>query len=325
MSRLIFLLFIAVFQFFSLIAQQIPIYSQYTFNKFLINPAMAGSEGYTSVSVIAREQWIGFKGTPRTHAITCESRILKNSFISKSASIRKKRRMSSRSGRVGWGAHIYNDRNGPIDRTGMEGTYTYHIDFSDYRLSFGLTGLLFQFKLNSEKLIFSDDLNDELINGKKQSLYIPDASFGVVLSTSKYYAGISVMQLLQSAIKFGNKQDSEYSLKRNFNLIGGYTYDINDNLAIEPSFLLKVSHPFRPQLDLTTTVTYKYDYWGGISFRTGSALIIFAGTRINRYFIGYAFDYNFNSLMSHTIGSHEIMASVKFGDNARRYKWLNVY
>jgi len=325
MPRLILLLYIAVFQFFTLIAQQIPIYSQYTFNKFLLNPAIAGSEGYTSVNVIAREQWIGFKGTPRTHAITCESRILKNSFISKSASIRKKRRMSSRSGRVGWGAHLYNDKNGPIDRTGLEGTYSYHIDFSDYRLSFGLSGVLFQFKLNSEKLIFSDDLNDDLINGKKQSLYIPDANFGIHISTNKYYAGISIMQLLQSAIKFGNKYESKYSIKRNYNLLGGYIHNINDNLTIEPSFLLKVSHPFRPQLDLTTTVTYKYDYWGGISFRTGSALIIFAGTRINRYYIGYAFDYNFNSLMNHTIGSHEIMASVKFGDNARRYKWLNVY
>ena len=325
MLRLILIIFIVVSQFFTLLGQQLPTYSQYTFNKFLLNPAAAGSEGYTAISVLAREQWVGFKGTPRTHAITGESRILKNSYISKNASVRKKRRMSSRSGRVGWGAHIFNDKNGPIDRTGIEGTYSYHIDFSDYRLSFGLSVMLFQLRLKSSNLIFSDDLNDDLISGNKQSLYIPDSDFGVYFSSHNFYAGFSVMQILQSAIKFGNKQDSKYGVKRHYNLLGGYIYNLNDNFTIEPSFLLKVSSPFRPQLDLSTMVIYKYDYWGGISFRTGSALIIFAGTKINRYFIGYAFDYNFNSLMSHTVGSHEIMFSVKLGDSARRYKWLNIY
>jgi len=325
MLRIILIICIAVFQFFTLLAQQLPIYSQYTFNKFLLNPAIAGSEGYTSVNLIAREQWVGFKGTPKTHAITGESRILKNSFIFKDASVRKKRRMSSRSGRVGWGGHIFNDKNGPINRSGLKGTYAYHIDFSEYRLSFGLSIMLFQFRLKSDKLIFSDDLHDDLISGDKQSLYIPDSDFGVYLASQKFYGGISIMQIMQSAIKFGNKYDSEYGLKRHYNFMGGYIYELNDNFIIEPSFLLKVSSPFRPQLDLSTTVVYKYDYWGGISFRTGSALIIFAGTKINKYYVGYAFDYNFNSLMSHTVGSHEIMLSVKFGDSARRYKWLNIY
>src|SRR5512133_1231100 len=84
--------------------QQLPTYSQYTFNKFLLNPACAGSEGYTTVSLVSREQWVGLKGTPKTHALTIDSRILRNSFISKSASVRRKRRMSSRSGRIGWAA-----------------------------------------------------------------------------------------------------------------------------------------------------------------------------------------------------------------------------
>ena len=63
--------------------QQLPVYSQYTFNKFLVNPAAAGSDGYTTLSVVAREQWLGFKGTPKTHAVIMDSRILRNSFIAK--------------------------------------------------------------------------------------------------------------------------------------------------------------------------------------------------------------------------------------------------
>jgi hypothetical protein len=36
-------------------AQQVPLYSQYMLNGFLINPAVAGSEGYTAVNLTARE------------------------------------------------------------------------------------------------------------------------------------------------------------------------------------------------------------------------------------------------------------------------------
>ena len=38
-------------------AQQLPLYSQYTFNGFLLNPAVAGAEGYTAINLTNREQW----------------------------------------------------------------------------------------------------------------------------------------------------------------------------------------------------------------------------------------------------------------------------
>ncbi len=58
-------------------SQQLPLYSQYMMNKFLLNPAIAGSDGYTSVNLTAREQWVGFSNAPRTHAISAQTRILK--------------------------------------------------------------------------------------------------------------------------------------------------------------------------------------------------------------------------------------------------------
>ena len=129
-------------------AQQLPVYSQYTFNKFLLNPATAGSDGYTTISLVAREQWVGFKGTPKTHALTIDSRLLRNSFISRNASVRKKKRLSSRSGRIGWAGHVFNDHFGQLDRTGIEGTYAYHLTIDEGQLSFGLSGVFYQFKIN---------------------------------------------------------------------------------------------------------------------------------------------------------------------------------
>ena len=87
--------------------------------------------------------------------------------------------------------------------------------------------------------------------------------------------------------------------------MAGYRYDLIDFLFIEPSFLLKVSENSVAQLDLNTKFYYREDYWAGISYRTGSgsritnsasdgrgaALIIMMGARVDKYYLGYAFDF----------------------------------
>lgn len=310
---------------FYLKAQQLPIYSQYTFNKFLLNPAIAGSDGYTTISVVAREQWVGFRGTPKTHAITMDSRILRNSFISKNASVRKKKRLSSRSGRVGWAAHVFNDHNGPLDRTGVEGTYAYHIAVDKGQVSFGLSGLFYQFKLNKDKVDLGDNYSDPLIDGMRGTLYIPDANFGVFYTSASVYGGVSVMQIFQSSIHFGDDNGSTYRIKRNYNLLGGYYYSLSNNVAIEPSFLLKIPTASSPQLDINARLYYKDNYWAGLSWRTKDAMVVYIGARFDKYFVGYGYDHNFSPIGRETYGSHEFMAAVKFGDTARRYRWLNTY
>ena len=96
--------------------------------------------------------------------------MLRNSFISKNASVRKKRKLSSRSGRVGWAAHVFNDHNGSLDRTGVEGTYAYHIALDQGQISFGLSGLFYQFRLNKDKVELGDELGDQLLDGMRGTL-----------------------------------------------------------------------------------------------------------------------------------------------------------
>jgi type IX secretion system PorP/SprF family membrane protein len=309
----------------SLHGQQLPIYSQYHMNRFLINPAVAGLEGYTAFNLTAREQWLGVKDAPKTHAISVQSRILKNSFISRNASLRRKKKWGTKSGRVGYGVYLFNDKNGLIDRTGMQATYSYHIQQGTNQLSFGMSLLAFQFRLDRQNLHFYGDQFDELLNENRNTLYIPDANFGIHYSSDTYYAGFSASQLFKSSLQFGEIGDGEYAMLRHFNLIGGYKFEINNYLHIEPSMLLKYPQGLRPQADVNIKMDFYNDYWGGISYRTGNAIIIFGGVRFDKFYFGYAFDYTLLSINKHTYGSHEIMMAVKFGDNARRYKWLNRY
>ncbi len=305
-------------------AQQIPLYSQYMMNGFLLNPAVAGSEGYTAINLTVREQWLGLKDAPKTQAISGQTRMLKNSYISKNASVRRRQRMGTRSGNVGLGGYLFNDENGPISRTGLQLTYAYHIRMRSSQLSFGLSGIAYQFSIDDSKINLEDP-NDETYLNAAKSVFVPDASAGVYYSDPHIFAGFSASQLFQSALKLGAKGYAQYQMKRYYYLTGGYDVDINDDFSLDPSFLLKASENGTYQLDINTKVVYNEEYWGGISYRTGGALIFMGGVRVDKFFFGYSFDYTLSSIMKRTFGSHEIMLAVKFGDNARRYRWLNRY
>ena len=159
-------------------AQQLPVYSQYMMNGFLINPAVAGHEGYTAINLTAREQHLGLKEAPGTYALSYQTRLLKNSYISRSASIRKRKRVMSRSGRVGYGVYAFTDMSGAFNRTGLQGTYTYHVPLDNSQLSFGLSVTGYQFRIDDSKIRLLE-VDDPILLNTEKSAFIPDANFGV--------------------------------------------------------------------------------------------------------------------------------------------------
>jgi type IX secretion system PorP/SprF family membrane protein len=323
MKKVIYILFIYLVIFSTTNAQQVPLYSQYMMNGFLLNPAVAGSEGYAAVNLTAREQWLGLKNAPKTHALSAQTRILKNSYISKGSNVKVHQKMGSRSGKVGIGAYVFNDKNGPIDRTGIQLSYAYHIRMKQSQLSFGLSAVGYQFSVNVDKIRFEEE--DQFWQNAQKSIFIPDANVGVYYSAPKIFCGLSVSQLFQSALRLGEKGYAEYKMKRYYYLTGGYDINVNDFFTIEPSILFKTTENFIWQADLNTKFIFNEEYWAGISYRTGGALIFMGGVRVDKYFFGYAFDYTLSSIMKHSYGSHEFMVVIRFGDSARRYRWLNRY
>lgn len=307
-------------------AQQLPLYSQYMMNKYLLNPAIAGSDGYTTISLTAREQWLGFDKAPRTQVLSFETRLLKNSYIIKSRSLTKKTFKPGRSGRVGLGGYVYNDRNGLVNRTGMQFNYSYHIRIAESQLSFGLAGSLFQLHLLDDQIRFLDPAEPLIFDGStRRVLYVPDASAGVYYSTYLFYCGFSAAQLFQSYLKVGSNSFDNYRLMRHFYLTTGYLFDLGNDFVLEPSILFKTTEQLQYQLDINAKLFYKQDFWVGTSFRTGSSLIFMGGFRVNQLYFGYAFDYTLSSIMKYSFGSHEFMIAMKLGDSARRYRWIERY
>jgi type IX secretion system PorP/SprF family membrane protein len=307
-------------------AQQLPLLSQYMFNGFLVNPAVAGVDGYTSITLTSRQQWLGLPDAPKTNIVAFQTRLLKNNFVSRNSSVWRKFVHKSRSGRVGLGGYLYNDKTGLIDRTGAQITYAYHLKMRTGQLSFGLSANIYQLSINRAKLNYgTSDNNDALTNNSDLKMYIPDFNFGVYYSTEKYYAGFSTTQLAQSTLQLANDNSSQFKSYRQYSLTGGYNIEVNKQITVVPSILVKVTNQLVSQIDLSSKIYFNESYYAGLSYRTGSAIIVMGGVTVDKFTFGYAFDYNLNAISNHSFGSHEVMASVKFGDSARRYRWINRY
>ena len=308
--------------------QQEPIYSQYMMNSFLLNPAVAGAEGFTAFNLTARQQWAGYSDGPRTFAISGQTRILKTSFMNRSRRIKNRVRKRRPSGRVGFGGYLFNDVNGRMSRTGLQATYAYHVDMKQYQLSFGASFSFYQFKADVAPggLPYPEQQDPLVMEGKKNADFSPDANFGILLSSaSAWYAGFSASNLVQSSIQFGGgNKDGAYRLLRHYYLMGGYRYDFRNDFEIEPSLLLTSTERLSYNVDVNCKGYYKRDYWAGLSYRTSGSMVVMFGAKYKQYYVGYAFDYGFGQLSTFSkFGSHELMLGIKLGDSARRYRWLN--
>jgi type IX secretion system PorP/SprF family membrane protein len=324
-SYISFMIVIVLFRFVAVQAQQMPLYSDYIMNGFVINPAVAGSDGFTTVGLAARDHMLGFDNSPKTNVLSFQTRLLHQNYKIHKSNFFGNKSVSKRSGRVGIGAQLFTDNNGYMERTGGQFTYAYHINMEKSQLSFGLALTTFQFHIALEKLKFRDS---EPITNTDQSfanqILAPDLSAGTYLLTSNSFLGLSIANLFQSRIKIGS-ESYDYRLYRHYFLMGGKRFNAESEFAFEPSFLLKGTEKMIFQADLQMRAYYMQDYYFGLLYRTGSAVGFILGAKWNRIHFCYSFDYSLNTIGKYSFGAHELNIAIKFGDSARRYRWLIRY
>lgn len=290
MKRLLFALLLIGFslQGFS---QQLSTYSQYMLNKYAINPAVAGTTPYNPITMAYRQLWTGLDDAPSIQSMSSHIAI---------------------SEKVGVGGKIFNISTGPLSKTGMEATYAYSIPVGTdgSRISFGLSGMLYQTYLDKSKLIY-DDADDPTILFGSERLIVPDASFGTYFHAENYYAGLSIYHLFNRRVDLMNEDYLDQRQVRHYFLHGGYNYIIDEVWAVEPSALIKFIEAGMFQLDFNVKGVYKQMLWAGISYRTQDAVVIMIGAGKKRFEFGYAYDLIMTDMKKHSNGTHGIVFTYK--------------
>jgi len=320
----------------NLLAQQLPLYSNYADNTFLINPAFAGNDGFTTFNLTDRFQWVGIAEAPRTHSFSVQGRVLKRKFTLKNTfsflkgsgpqSTRDRTYVAKKDGRIGIGGYIFNDRVGLYDRTGLQFSYVYHTFFRQGQLSMGLSTTMFQFKIDRNRLYARDPDDPILVADGMKNAYIPDFGLGFYWTAKKYYVGLSTLHLSQAILKIGNQSLDSYQLNRHYYLLGGYNYEIDEYLTLTPSIIMKTPEHFKFfQCDFGLRLSYIEKYWLGLAYRTNADLVVIVGMKVDKFLVSYSFDYPRNPIRQHSLGSHEVSISMKLGSAERRYRWKERY
>jgi Bacteroidetes-specific putative membrane protein len=242
--------------------QQLPIYSQYLYNRFLINPAVAGSDGYTSFNLTAREQWVGYYGAPRTFSFSGQTRLLKRGLTIRHKGAGRQVYRPKSDGRVGLGGYIFSDKNGIVQRTGFQFSYSYHMWLrNETQLSMGLAFTGYHFKIDEKEISFENANEPWMNNELRRGIFVPDAIFGVYLLNSRYSVGFSADQLFEASLKVGDYAYKNYKLDRHYYLFGSYYFELNNYIDLEPSFLFVMSEQLKPQADIGLTYVYNQAFW----------------------------------------------------------------
>lgn len=270
-------------------AQQLPLYSQYMQNDFVLNPAIAGTRDYAPFRSVIRNQWSGLEGQPNTQTLSFHN------------SIKDKK--------MGYGLYVFNDRIGPVSQVGLNAAYSYRLELGNgSNLSFGLAGQVYRYRLYTEELQFNNQGNTDkaLITGDYRGFY-PNFSFGTYYYTDNYYAGLSVPELLENKIS----SSTDFFImkkKRHYFLTGGYKYKIDDTYTIEPSLLVKYVGGAPVELDINARL-HAFDKFSlGVSYRTQDAIVLLLGFKFKEQFhLGYSYDITTTPLKQYSGGSHEIM------------------
>lgn len=276
------------------VAQQLPQYSQYMLNEMAINPAVAGRDEFSEVRSNNRLQWVGITDAPRTYMLTLQGPI--------------------KAKHMGMGMNLFTDIVGPTRRTGLNFSYAYHLKLNDkYNLSMGINAGILQWGIDGNKITMHDTEDQQLLT-TYQTTIVPDFGTGIYFyEKKKFYVGFSIPQIYQAPIKLYPGAYKNSHIVNQYNLNGAYTFVVNEDFKVEPSFLLKYERPAPLKLDIGVRGIYRDQVWLGGVFRTNDAVSILAGYFYKDYLtIGYSYDITVGKLKKYSGGTHELMLGIKF-------------
>ncbi len=284
-----------VFLFVESKAQQLPLFSQYYYNPFVYNPAFTGTSEMTNTYLIHRSQWKDIPGAPVTYALTIDGNV--------------------KDKEIGLGLSLFNDQTSIFSRTGLYGSYSYHLPLnSDHHIYAGVSLGVIDNKVNFSTANVTD-VNDPLLYGSNRRKITSDATFGVSYIWDKLKVGFSVPQLLGTKINYDDNNTNVYMrLRRHF--IGSVMYemDINEDFKFIPSVMTRAAKASPFQFDVNANFTWKDLVRAGLFYRFKYAAGMNVGIKLNNNLTaGYSFEYVINSVGAYSGGGHEIMLGFAFG------------
>ena len=294
-------------------AQQQPQFTHYGLNGMYLNPAYAGIKGQTEVTIIGRYQYLNLNnslgddnGSPRTGMVSVSMPVLPLGG--------------------GVGLAVYYDQAGVTRMTNAALSYSQHIKLGSGRLGLGVQGIYTYIGKGTYRAIDPNDVNIPA-NASDHKF---DAGAGIWYEVPKFYAGLSLNNLLRSEYTFKSNGTqgvaSQYLGENHAYFTTGYNIEASSSVTVTPMVLVKAVLPGRYDTKSKYDNQHNYSFeggvratlndqfWAGLNYRYDESIAGLLGYGFgpdNRYRLGYAFDFIAFNQAARAFSSHEIMLSLR--------------
>lgn len=295
-------------------AQTEPQFTQYMYNRYLFNPAYAGSEDALEFSLLHRSQYVALA-----------SRFIATQGFNFNIPIY--------AASSGVGLTVVNDFIGYQRSTYIAANYAYRKKFKWGNMGIGLGAGIIQTSIDGSKLRAPDgnydnggvNHDDDYLPTTLQQGIAPDLSVGIYFNNDRYFAGAALNHIAFSSAKInGTTAGMRLNYARTLIFSGGYDFSIGKKLRLMPSALVK-SDLKKVQVDVAATFTIINNILAGVSFRgytkkAVDALGLVLGFRYKGFQLVYSYDANVSYLTSFNTGSHEISLQYRYPLKKRESK-----
>ena len=284
--------------------QQIPVYSGYFFNKYLLNPAFTGIDNEYRGFGFYRTQWGSIPGHPVTGGATAEASFWKD--------------------QIGVGAYVVNDKIGVFNRTNAALSYAQKIVFAkDHQVSVGVQGGIFTNRVDFSS-ITTADLSDPGLLEQKPIKTVFDMSIGAGYKWKDLLVGFSVPNVLQPLASYATPGSAtNYEYVRHYTAFAQYKIELlHGNFNITPQLFMRKGPATGYQFDATAMLDYKNIVFVGGGYRNAFGVIGIVGVNVfNMFTIAYAYDYTTQPAITGQVGStHEITAGFHLASHYKTKK-----
>ena len=286
-------------------AQQEAHYTQFMYNNMLNNPGFAGARRIPSVSVLYRNQWIGFEGNPQSYLLSFDAPIGNK--------------------RLGTGIVLANQSEGITRRQFGNAVLSYAL-LSTKEMTFriGINASIRQYRFNlQDPNVYIRERQDASLTQDNPTITNANVGVGVYFDTEKFYFGISVPNINTNPIILGANINSDIvgrEQRHLYFMAGGLIPMGSEDLQLKPSLMYKYTSDAPFSMDANLSVMVQKRFTGGISYRIGQAnkfgesidLLTFVQAS-DHLGVGIAYDYTLSQIKDHSKGTVEAVLRYDFG------------
>ena|SRR6218665_224712 len=266
-----------------LLAQHNDFQSLYMYDALTINPAYAGNKGALNVNVNYRNQWTGIVGSPKTlsfgaHALT-------------------------KSKNVGLGFTILNDKYGIQNNLRINGIYAYRLRIKESTLSFGVAAGMRNESIDYSALNLVEQNDMTFINQYRRGVLL-DVGLGAMFKSKSLLVGFSMPNTVRI---------HQENVLQGFNGYACYVFDVNKNIKLKPTTLVKYVTNSPLSYEGNLTLYYKQLVSFGFGVRSSKAGNLYARVQLNDQFaVAYLYERGLGTQGQLWRNTHEVMINYTF-------------